>query len=113
MSKTLINFRCPDDVIDTFDETRRKQRVALKEKMWWAERGAKDRDLLKTNLLVAGPAAKIDGYNKWITTYMSNYDVDAATARNAFVANLVAIFAPIPAGTPICINASVILPAAF
>lgn len=21
MSKTLINFRCPDDVIDTFDET--------------------------------------------------------------------------------------------
>ena len=32
--------------IDTFDETRRKQRVALKEKMWWAERGEKDRDLL-------------------------------------------------------------------
>ena len=21
MNKTLINFRCPDDVIDTFDET--------------------------------------------------------------------------------------------
>ena len=74
--------------IDTFDETRRKKRVALKEKMWWAERGEKDRDLLKTNLMVASPAAKIDGYNKWIATYMSNYDVDAATARNAFVANL-------------------------
>ena len=77
--------------IDTFDETRRKQRVALKEKMWWAKRGEKDRDLLKTNLLVAGPAAKIDGYNKWITTYMSNYDVDAATARDAFVANLISL----------------------
>ena len=77
--------------IDTFDETRRKQRVALKEKMWWAERGAKDRDLLKTNLMVASPAAKIDGYNKWIATYMSNYDVDAATARNAFVANLISL----------------------
>ena len=77
--------------IDTFDETRRKQRVALKEKMWWAERGEKDRDLLKTNLLVADPAAKIDGYNKWITTYMSNYDVDQATARNAFVANLISL----------------------
>lgn len=75
--------------IDTFDETRRKQRVAMKEKMWWAERGEKDLDLLKTNINVASASAKIDGYNKWITTYMSNYDVDAATARGAFVANLV------------------------
>ena len=41
--------------------------------------------------MVASPAAKIDGYNKWIATYMSNYDVDAATARNAFVANLISL----------------------
>ena len=37
----------------------------------------------------------------------------ALFALNAFVANVVASFAPAPAGIPICINASDILPAAL
>lgn len=77
--------------IDSFDEMRRKKRVAAKEQMWWSERGAKDQKLLAEGITITTPAGKIDSFNKWIATYMSNYKVDMSTARKAYKANLIAL----------------------
>ena len=77
--------------IDTFDDMRRKKRVQAKEQMWWAERGAKDKELLANGIKISSPEGKIDSFNKWIATYMSNYKVDMSTARRAYKANLIAL----------------------
>lgn len=77
--------------IDTFDEMRRKKRVSAKEQLWWQERGVKDQELLANGIKTSTPEGKIDSFNKWIATYMSNYKVDMATARKAYKANLIAL----------------------
>ncbi len=77
--------------IDTFDDMRRKKRVAAKEQMWWAERGALDQKALADGISITTPAGKIDSFNKWIANYMSNYKVDMSTARKAYKANLIAL----------------------
>lgn len=77
--------------IDSFDEMRLKKRVQAKEQMWWSERASKDQKLLADGINITTSAGKIDSFNKWIATYMSNYKVDMSTARKAYKANLISL----------------------